>query len=963
MCPGLLYGRGEQGDGAGLLDLFALAHVIARGEGSSEKIRDLLGKLAEGARAAHADFAAPLRRALALGPVADGQPVSAWPDSLFGSIPTLAALTRREGEIQARKEAERKKRDDAAAASLAAAAPPEPPLAAAKGAPKPPDKKPLAAAPVPAPPAVEEPPRREADAGPIADGEFDLKALPLFGSASNALPTCHVDDLAAYLVAVATHRPFQGAGYLLCADRQPTPQAALTRAIQSAFKIIAPTGSPAVIPKSKLVYVPGFTHLTLDAPLEKTAFKGAPEPGHTSFAERAEAVVQEFTALRGFAPLKVLLWGPPAGGKSYLGAWAARNYAVPHVHGKAIVEGIATLDPESQKTFSAGMAPSKANPKGGRLPDDQFAALTAAVLKQSGGRGFVLDGFPKTLAQAKALFDEHPELVPEVAFALRVDEDVLRERVAATERREKEEAAAALAAATAAAGGKAPAKPPAAPLSHNTLADFARRMQVYRGEEEEAARDLQARMDAWSRELADLEQIQADKQAALETLINRPNSAVVGASTLGGLTVPPATLTTITARGNLPPVTSALKATRSTHSVSHSVNAEASARSVSVPTAAQLHDPRVRDCMREIERVQLQLKKHAEKQPQYGGLLAYLHAKGAKIVPMSITLEGLNAMMDIDVHAVAPPSDDKVPGTTPALAPAATLASTASTAAAAAAAGAKKPAPGPAGKHAPEPVLVPVDPRRKAAEERAMHALRLKLKYTLGAPRFLGGALEPEPRLVTSPGEENAAAAVTVVSEASAVPILSAPPTLTPDALAPPQEPRASLATGSQKTAADPSASRPQTAQRPPSAAGAKPSTPKGPPPSSSKVGPRTGGKGKKDEPAFTPVEERRVINRPPPPLTETLAALRPIAEAEVRYRAAIGAMKADVIRGRAEPVVNQLVQDLVPAVTQAVIRTALEAPTDPITHMSALVQRAAKQQELSRADPYLHPIYTLPAV
>lgn len=98
-------------------------------------------------------------------------------------------------------------------------------------------------------PAAAEPDAAEArHEGRLPDGEFEYKSLPLFGPGTNVLSTCHVSDLAEYILSVATHRPLGGGGYLLCADPTYPTQAKVAKALAEAFML--PAAEPQPVSKS-----------------------------------------------------------------------------------------------------------------------------------------------------------------------------------------------------------------------------------------------------------------------------------------------------------------------------------------------------------------------------------------------------------------------------------------------------------------------------------------------------------------------------------------------------------------------------------------------------------------------------------------------------------------------------------------------------------------------------------------
>jgi adenylate kinase len=131
----------------------------------------------------------------------------------------------------------------------------------------------------------------------------------------------------------------------------------------------------------------------------------------------------------------ILLLGPQGAGKGTQGALIAAEYGIPHV---------ATGDMLRRAIAADGDLGRRVRPiydVGGLVPDDLMIELIRERLAADDAQaGFVLDGFPRTLAQAEALEELLREVgrALDVAFELQLDDAVGRERMlkrAADERR------------------------------------------------------------------------------------------------------------------------------------------------------------------------------------------------------------------------------------------------------------------------------------------------------------------------------------------------------------------------------------------------------------------------------------------------------------------------------------------------------------------------------------------------
>jgi adenylate kinase len=118
-------------------------------------------------------------------------------------------------------------------------------------------------------------------------------------------------------------------------------------------------------------------------------------------------------------PLNIVVMGPPGSGKGTQAVRIARRYAVPHISTGDILRQAVRDDTPLGREVAATMT------GGGLVSDELISSLVKARLQQPDtARGFLLDGFPRTVEQATFLDTLQPDLV--VIHIDVPDEEIIR---------------------------------------------------------------------------------------------------------------------------------------------------------------------------------------------------------------------------------------------------------------------------------------------------------------------------------------------------------------------------------------------------------------------------------------------------------------------------------------------------------------------------------------------------------
>ena len=104
----------------------------------------------------------------------------------------------------------------------------------------------------------------------------------------------------------------------------------------------------------------------------------------------------------GGKPMCALIVGAPGSGKGTISNWIVRDFGLKHVSSGDI------LRQHLQQGTPVGLKAKQFIDKGDLVPDETMVELISSELKNMQGVPWLLDGFPRTQPQAKALQGQAP---------------------------------------------------------------------------------------------------------------------------------------------------------------------------------------------------------------------------------------------------------------------------------------------------------------------------------------------------------------------------------------------------------------------------------------------------------------------------------------------------------------------------------------------------------------------------
>lgn len=124
--------------------------------------------------------------------------------------------------------------------------------------------------------------------------------------------------------------------------------------------------------------------------------------------------------------MRLILLGPPGAGKGTQSKTLSEDYGIPQISTGDILRSAV------KEGTVMGLRAKSFMDSGGLVPDEVVVGIVRERLEQSDcSTGFILDGFPRTVAQADALGETLAEMKFDLqtVISLEVDEDALVERL------------------------------------------------------------------------------------------------------------------------------------------------------------------------------------------------------------------------------------------------------------------------------------------------------------------------------------------------------------------------------------------------------------------------------------------------------------------------------------------------------------------------------------------------------
>ncbi|XP_025161964.1 adenylate kinase 7-like [Harpegnathos saltator] len=272
--------------------------------------------------------------------------------------------------------------------------------------------------------------------------------LPIFGKGSNKVPLLHVRDLAATVLAMLQNWPARR--YIVAVERELISQNTIVKSEQEIARRLG-TGKVKSVTKQEALLLPevsqrAYDMMTVDLNIDSVYIIDRIRwRFDMPFRDVVDDVVREYKAARNLRPVKIIVLGPPASGKTRLARFLADHYGINYVHVKTLIsdtiqrlrddledtaedadndkeneeeaeeEEEEEVEEQDEKEIVASRVELQEQldeirtnlaANNDRLDDVVLNKLFLKRLKSKDclNQGYVIDGHPKTLEQARMLF-------------------------------------------------------------------------------------------------------------------------------------------------------------------------------------------------------------------------------------------------------------------------------------------------------------------------------------------------------------------------------------------------------------------------------------------------------------------------------------------------------------------------------------------------------------------------------
>ncbi len=262
-----------------------------------------------------------------------------------------------------------------------------------------------------------------------------IEYIPIIGEGMNFLPTIHILDLIQIIRRIIEKKPI--INYIFACDKTSNPT--MKNIIRSISKGIGSIDIKNLTDfEIDEIDIPNFNELSIDVQIKssmvtedepqkqnesiedynKRKFKWHCEKG---IPENMELISQEFNLYRGIKPIKIIITGPPSGGKSYIAEKIAKQFKITHLTMVNICQWAKNLKNKlgeetrqkmkeneekvqiAEDEYEHRKNKKKTDPPFNPSPYRKFSSeFVGKLLKEKlgtgecAGKGYVLDNYPKT---------------------------------------------------------------------------------------------------------------------------------------------------------------------------------------------------------------------------------------------------------------------------------------------------------------------------------------------------------------------------------------------------------------------------------------------------------------------------------------------------------------------------------------------------------------------------------------